>query len=88
MIVKYHKKFLKAFESLSQQHKKQTIVALEKFQEDPFYKSLHNHGLSGFLAGKRAISVNDDMRIIFKLEKEYLIIMVLDIGTHEKVYKK
>lgn len=87
MRFEYDKKFLKAFEKLSTTHKKQTIAALEKFQQDPFYPSLHNHSLSGFLTGKRAISVNADIRIIFSLKDDYLIILLLDVGGHESVYK-
>lgn len=87
MIIRYDKKFLKAFDKLSCHHKKQSIAALEKLQEDPFYPSLHNHALKGFLRGKRAISVNSDIRIIFSLQDDYLIILLLDIGGHKSVYK-
>lgn len=87
MRIDYDKKFLKAFDKLSEKNKKQTIRAIEKFKDAPFYPSLHNHGLSGFLMGKRAISVNDDIRIIFSVKDNYLIVLFLDVGPHEKVYK-
>lgn len=45
---------------------------------------LHDHALTGKLAGKRAFSMAGDIRIIY-IELEDSIVF-LDIGTHNQVY--
>jgi len=45
---------------------------------------LHDHRLSGKLAGRRAFSIAGDMRVIYEeLNDAYVF---LDIGTHSQVY--
>lgn len=45
---------------------------------------LHDHALTGKLAGKRAFSVAGDMRVVY-IELEDSIVF-LDIGSHNQVY--
>ncbi len=45
---------------------------------------LHDHALTGKLAGKRSFSIAGDMRVIY-IELEDSIVF-LDIGTHNQVY--
>ena len=46
---------------------------------------LHDHALTGSLAGKRAFSIAGDLRVVY-IELPDVIIFV-DIGTHNQVYK-
>jgi addiction module RelE/StbE family toxin len=46
--------------------------------------SLHDHALTGKLAGKRAFSIAADIRVIY-IELEDSIVF-LDIGSHSQVY--
>ena len=46
---------------------------------------LHDHALTGKLAGKRAFSVAGDIRVIY-VELEDTIVF-LDIGSHNQVYR-
>ena len=46
---------------------------------------LHDHALTGKLAGKRAFSVAGDIRVI-NVEFEDVIVFI-DIGTHNQVYQ-
>ena len=61
-----------------------TITAL---QQDPFQSGLALHPLSGRLAGCHAVSLTYSYRITLTLlitEKE---IILLDVGSHDEVYR-
>ena len=64
---------------------------LRLLADDPFTPSLKSHKLSGNLAGLWSCFVAYDCRIIFDFseEGEFLEIMILliDIGSHDEVYK-
>jgi len=46
---------------------------------------LHDHALTGKLAGKRAFSIAGDIRVIYVEFDDFIVF--LDIGTHNQVYK-
>lgn len=46
---------------------------------------LNDHALSGKLAGKRAFSVTNNIRVIYIETAETIIL--LDIGSHNQVYR-
>jgi mRNA-degrading endonuclease YafQ of YafQ-DinJ toxin-antitoxin module len=56
------------------------------FCDNPHNPVLTDHPLKGDKSGKRAFSITGDIRVIYtgSLEKE---IVLLDIGTHNQVYK-
>lgn len=62
------------------------ILAIKKFAKNPYDKTLRNHALVGKLHGLRAFSVTGDMRIIFKEYNNYVLVIMLDIGTHSQIY--
>lgn len=86
MKIKYHKHFEKRFKKLSPSLKENVIAAIEKFTEDPFDKTLKNHQLTGKLKGKRAFSVTGSVRVIFEECDDYVLVIMLDVGTHAQVY--
>jgi len=86
MQIQYHKQFEKRFSKLQLQIKKKVIHTIQEFAKDPFNVKLRNHSLSGNLAGKRAISVMGDMRIIFEEHNNYILVIMLDVDTHNQVY--
>jgi addiction module RelE/StbE family toxin len=55
------------------------------FTKEPFSPELRNHGLSGKLKDLRAIVLEYDCRIVFKLVDEDTALLV-NIGTHKEVY--
>jgi mRNA-degrading endonuclease YafQ of YafQ-DinJ toxin-antitoxin module len=59
---------------------------IDIFLSSPNDKKLLNHNLKGSLLGKRAISVNSDLRIIFEEFDNYTLVVFLDLGTHNRVY--
>lgn len=58
--------------------------SLELFMEGKL-GFLDDHALHGKLAGKRAFSVTDDIRVIYVEISD--VIVFLDIGSHDQVYK-
>ena len=87
MKIKYHKRFEKQFKKLLSRDKKKVINVIEIFVENVEHLSLHKHKLKGSLAGKRAISAGSDLRIIFEEFDGYTLVIFLDLGKHNRVYK-
>lgn len=86
MLIRFHKNFEKRFQRLSPKLKQKTHETLRKFAKNPFDPALKNHALTGHLQGKRAFSVTGDIRIIFEECDQYVLVIMLDIGTHNQVY--
>jgi len=60
---------------------------VQSLQDDPFQSQLALHPLSGKLAGMHAISLTYSYRITLTIlisEKE---VVLLDIGSHDEVYR-
>lgn len=58
-------------------------------QSDIFASELETHKLGGKLTGSRACSCGYDCRIVFSIENVDVnleAIVLLDIGTHARVY--
>lgn len=87
MIILYHKKFLKSYKRLPVNLKKKIDSKLQIFAVDPFSRELKNHKLKGSMQMERSISVTRDIRIIFEEYDKYTLVLMLDVGTHNKVYK-
>lgn len=87
MEIQFHKNFEKRFKKLDERLKGKVLNKLELFIDNPFEASLKNHPLKGALKGKRAFSVTGDVRVIFEEVDDYLLVIMLDLGTHNQVYK-
>ncbi|PJC37479.1 hypothetical protein CO046_00175 [Candidatus Peregrinibacteria bacterium CG_4_9_14_0_2_um_filter_53_11] len=81
-----HKNFKKSYKKLSAKLRAKVDDALCAFYCDPFDPLLKNHALGGSMVGKRAVSVTGDVRIIFEEYDGYILVIVLDVGTHNQVY--
>ncbi|PIQ77120.1 type II toxin-antitoxin system mRNA interferase toxin, RelE/StbE family [Candidatus Peregrinibacteria bacterium CG11_big_fil_rev_8_21_14_0_20_46_8] len=81
-----HKNFAKQYRKLNS--KKQALVdtAISLFYENPFDERLRNHPLKGKYKGCNSIDAAFDLRIIFKQEKNYFIVILLKIGNHSQLY--
>lgn len=86
MQIRYHRHFLKRYEKLPSDIKVKTLRAIAKFAKHPFDPRLRNHALKGRLLGKRAFLVTADIRVIFEELNNYIIVIMLDVGTHNQVY--
>lgn len=87
MNLRYSKRFAAALRRLPAHDKHMVLHTVELFRENPFDPSLRNHALTGLMTGKRSISVDHDLRIIFTERGDYQDVTLLDIGTHAQVYR-
>ncbi|MGN7611100.1 type II toxin-antitoxin system RelE/ParE family toxin [Magnetococcales bacterium HHB-1] len=86
MEIKYSKQFKKAFFRLSAKNRVRVKKAIRTFREDPFSPSLRNHTLFGKLKGLRSLSAGYDLRIIFKAHDGYIVVVLINVGTHKQIY--
>ena len=86
MQVRFHKNFTKQLKKQNFKLRYKIIEMIDKFMKNPFDKSLENHRLRGKLKGMRAFSITRDIRIIFEEHDNYMTVIMLDIGTHNRVY--
>ncbi len=84
------KRFKKALKTRITPNKKlleKFYQTIELFKKDPYDEALRNHQLHGTQREFRSISVTGDIRITFLQVPKSEIILV-DIGTHNQLYKK
>ncbi len=81
--LKYTKEFEKNLKSLSKQEQKLVANKLKLLIQDPFYPSLRTKKVQG-LEGIFEMSVNMDIRILWKYENG-IIILLLDVGHHKNI---
>ena len=67
--------------------KKQLAKVLRGLEADPFQPSLRLHALKGELEGLHAVSLTYAYRITLTLRITRKEIVLLDIGTHDEVYR-
>jgi mRNA-degrading endonuclease YafQ of YafQ-DinJ toxin-antitoxin module len=83
-------KFRRIFKKWSVQHPDLVPLFRERldlFVLDSFHPLLKVHSLSGVLQGLWAMKITYDQRLIFKFMNEsHTIVLLVDIGTHDKVY--
>ena len=79
--------FEKQYKKLNPVLQRKVDIAIEKFVTNPFDISLMNHNLTGKFLGLKSIRVNYNIRIIFKEENGYTIVEMIQIGTHDEVYR-
>lgn len=87
MKIIYWGEWEKYFSKISRYHKTITNDAVEFFLENPYHPSLRNHPLDPPLEKYRTLSVDDDLRILFRMmssEKAFF----LKIWRHNEIYRK
>lgn len=63
-------------------------TVLEQLETDPSHPRLRLHPLKGRLHGKHAVSLTYSHRIILLLRLDQNEITLLDVGTHDEVYRQ
>jgi addiction module RelE/StbE family toxin len=86
MNIDFHKNFIKNYRRLDLKLRKRVDATIKKFRTNPFNPILKNHALKGKLKGKRAFSITGDCRVIFEEYDNYVLVIMVDIGTHNQVY--
>ncbi|MGB9707600.1 MAG: type II toxin-antitoxin system YafQ family toxin [Microgenomates group bacterium] len=88
MKIVFHKRFVKSFKKRIKNNPQLVNKFKQRYQlflNDKNNPILRNHHLSGDLIGKSAFSINSDIRVIYEEKND--VIIFLDIGTHNQVYK-
>lgn len=86
MIVYFKKSFDKQYIKLSSENRKKVDNAILILQKNPFDEQLKNHALAGKAKGKRSMFAGFDLRIIFEVEGNYVVVIMLNVGTHSQLY--
>ncbi len=87
MRIIFNSTFEKQYRKLNPILQRKVDIAIEKFEVNPFDISLMNHNLTSKLVGYKSIRVNYNIRIIFKEEGGYTLVEMIQIGTHNEVYR-
>ena len=83
--------FLKRAKKFFRKHpelKERFANLADDIKKDPFQPHLQYHHLGGNLKGIQAVSITDKYRISLTIVISEKEIILLDIGTHDEVYRK
>lgn len=85
------KRFKKSFKKISQyknyKQEKMDLCLSYLLSEIPLPKSYKDHELSGKRKGERECHLSPDILLVYRIEKEILILELLDIGNHSTLFK-
>ncbi len=59
-------------------------ASVDAFFQNP--ETVDDHALKPPLKDRRAFSVNDDYRVVYRVKEDFLLFV--DIGTHDQVYER
>jgi len=86
MEILLRKAFVKAYTKLPNPQQQFVDQALIIFKGSPSDPGLRDHALKGKMKGLRAFSASHDLRIIYREEGGFIVVTLLDVGTHNQVY--
>jgi len=88
MKIKLGRKYIKQYAKLDNIKKKSVDNAVKRFLQNPFDKSLYNHPLKGVRGkkGQRSISAESDLRMIFEMDGNYVVVLFVEVGSHSQLY--
>ena len=86
MEIIFSKAFRKSLAKLSERDFSAVESAITGYRIDRRDPSLRDHALKGKMKGLRAFSAGFDLRIIYKEEDGFIVVTLLDVGTHNQVY--
>ncbi len=85
MSIQYTPLFKKQYKKLSRKFQQQFDDRLHLFLSDPLSPQLRIHPLKGTYSGYWSMSVNGDLRALYRKIGDEVIIFAL-IGTHSNLY--
>lgn len=86
MKIVFKKSFVKQYSKLDKRHQDSVDTTIRLFEKSPHASQLKNHPLKGKLKGKRSISAGFDLRIVFRVEGDYVLVEMLGVGSHNQIY--
>ena len=85
MTIQYTPKFKKQYKKLPKQFQDQFAERLQLFLRDPKSPQLRVHPLVGKFVGYWSLNVNGDLRAIYLMQADEVILFAL-IGSHSELY--
>ena len=85
MAIRYLPTFKKQYKKLPKKFQEQFDERLQLYLQDPTLPMLRVHPLKGKFAGYWSLNVNGDIRALYLLEGETIIIFALT-GSHSELY--
>ncbi len=85
MNIKTTRNFDKQYAKLGQKNKQLFKTKVAIFKKSPFDPRLRNHGLKGKYLGYRSINISGDLRALYYIEGDTIIIFAF-IGSHSQLY--
>jgi len=85
--IKYTERFLRNYRERIAKDlalKQEFIDSVDVFLENPAFVA--DHPLEDVMADKRAFSITDEYRVVYRDNGEYYLF--LDVGTHDQVYTR
>ncbi len=82
-----HSLFEKKYQKLSNARKQQIDEAILLFVNNPFSAKLNRHALQGKFKGLSSINAGYDLRIIYKQEQNFSIVIFISLGNHNNLYQ-
>lgn len=86
MLIETTKAFDKQYVKLNEKVKIAFKARAEIFKNNPFDSRLRNHALKGKYLGYRSIDVTGDVRALYTIQGDLVIIFGF-IGSHSELYK-
>ena len=83
--------FTRAAKKFTKRHpelKKKIASILRDLEKDPFQSHLEYHNLGGKYKGIQAVSITGNYRITMTIMITKKEILLLDIGSHDEVYRE
>ena len=83
--IDFTKSFVKRFKKLRSVQKERFYERLELFKRNPHDRRLRDHALKGEYAGFRSIDIEGDLRALYYVDSDRLVIFAF-VGSHSQLY--
>ena len=86
--ISFTHKFKKAHKKLNQTNKELVKAIITQLANgEPLAAKHHDHALQGEWLGHRECHIKPDLLLIYKIDKNLLILTCVNIGSHSDVFK-
>ena len=87
MQLQFNRRFLKQYARLPLVDRKKVDHAILLFRDNPFHPQLKTHKLIGKQKCFYAFKAGYDLRVIFQEKDGFTEVLLLDLGSHDQVYR-
>jgi addiction module RelE/StbE family toxin len=86
MKIRFQESYIKQFKKLSRPQRQLVTETIEFFAENPMHDSLRNHPLRDKWVNYRSITVDDDLRLHYRIIDKDTALFVA-VGNHYELYR-